>query len=198
MMSDKREYLSDSVGMSWEGNQFYNSEYYETPPCPQCGAAGDIVAPETVRSIIKKKYLQHLPNDRFYICKTDDCGIGYYTHREQIGIPWQTFKRQPWFKLGVEDKIICNCHSISEQQIIDRVIETKLVHVQDLMNDLGGRLKYNCEVMNPTGRCCNMDFYRTIMKALEVKEVLRSEGVERVDSINLKPSDPDSDPRTCC
>lgn len=74
-----------------------------------------------------------------------------------------------WFKKDADPKYICYCNQVTENQIIDAVLNNGAENIQDIIKLTGAMKKANCEVNNPLGKCCSPFIQSTIEKALKTK-----------------------------
>ncbi|MEG1254354.1 MAG: (2Fe-2S)-binding protein [Clostridium sp.] len=74
-----------------------------------------------------------------------------------------------WFKQDADPKYICYCNKVTEQEIIDAVINKGAKDMKDIIRLTGAMKNARCEVNNPLGKCCGSVIQETIDKALSIK-----------------------------
>ena len=104
--------------------------------------------------------------DHYYLCLTEDCDVVYYTscrnkvfHRQDVRFP-------VWFKNGASPKYICYCNLVTEEQIIDAVVNHQAGDIKDIARLTGAMKNGQCQIKNPTGKCCGPVILKTIRETL--------------------------------
>ncbi len=59
-----------------------------------------------------------------------------------------------WFKKDADPKYICYCNEVTENQIIDAIINKDAKNMKDIINITGAMKNGQCETKNPLGKCC--------------------------------------------
>ncbi len=130
--------------------------------CPVCGKRGEPVSLLTVMSLVKN------PSDvklaEYSICKTHDCDVIYFGEgskilKDQLKVPI-------WFKKDAEPVILCYCSNITDKDILKAMMELKTNDIEKILNHKGSRKPCECEINNPTGKCC----YNTIRNFISEAE----------------------------
>lgn len=130
--------------------------------CPVCGALGQPVPLETVKSMTRT----NMPAaDEFSVCMTADCNVVYFSrgtvfYKADIVVP------VAW-KDGTTPKYICYCNRVTEEEIIRAIIEDGAKTVGDVAKATGAMKNGQCIVNNPKGTCCHKDIERIIQRVLE-------------------------------
>lgn len=130
--------------------------------CPVCGASGQLVPLETVKSMVRSDIPEAEP---FKVCLTADCDVVYFS-------PGRVFRQSDvkvpiaW-KDGATPKYICYCNRVTEDEIIHAVVENGARTVDDVARLTGAMKNGNCIVNNPKGTCCHKDIEIKIKQVLE-------------------------------
>ena len=135
--------------------------------CPTCGEQGQKVPNQTVRHILKSKFMGKIGEKEYYLCMSPECDVGYYN--SEAVFDKLDLKVQIWYKKDANPKCACYCRKITEAEVTKTIFETSLTDAEEVMFHLRGEVKSNCKVNNPTGHCCHTVFNEMIKKALETK-----------------------------
>lgn len=125
--------------------------------CPVNGEKGRPLASETLRHLIHAATCSEIKNSGYYFCRSEECDTVYY-HPES----GQCFDKCDLIvRVGLketEDPVwLCYCFNISKKMIQEEI---------ELMGKSasGDRIRYEvaaknceCEIKNPSGRCCLAD-----------------------------------------
>ena len=65
---------------------------------------------------------------------------------------------------------ICYCNQVTEQQIINAVLDDGAKNIKDIIRLTGAMKNGKCEINNPLGKCCSPFIQETINKALKSKQ----------------------------
>lgn len=74
-----------------------------------------------------------------------------------------------WYKKDANPKYICYCNQVTEEQIINAVLNEGAKDIKDIVMLTGAMKKGKCEINNPLGKCCSPIIQETINKALKMK-----------------------------
>ena len=96
----------------------------------------------------------------------EECCVVYFN--TDLGIPYskQQVKVPIWFKKDANPKYICYCNQITEQQIIEAIINNGAGKLKDIIRITGAMKNGKCEMNNPLGRCCSPLIQEIINKEL--------------------------------
>lgn len=70
------------------------------------------------------------------------------------------------FKKDTNPKYICYCNQVTEQQIIDAMLHKSAKNMKDVIAITGAMKNGECEIKNPSGKCCGPDIQKIINKTL--------------------------------
>jgi len=130
--------------------------------CPLCGAIGQLVSTETVRSLVTGIAIS--PGDNFYVCLVSDCEAVYFSDNTVIRQGSVTVP--VGWKAGATPKYACYCNHVTEDQVISAVVDGGARTVGDVSRLTGAMKNGNCLLNNPKGRCCHEDIEILICRAL--------------------------------
>ncbi|MBO8127630.1 MAG: (2Fe-2S)-binding protein [Peptococcaceae bacterium] len=121
-----------------------------SPSCPECFMPGQRVPLKTVKHLVKDpSQLSGIAGD-FYICRTPDCKVVYYT--EDMRFTRDDVKVRVWYKEEDPSVPVCYCKNVSKAEILKHVTEMKCCSsLEDIQGHTGANTGKACAVMNPTG-----------------------------------------------
>ncbi len=136
--------------------------------CPICGKTGVPVENLTVEQMVKEEFVDELNDDDHWLCMSEECEVAYYTdsgrkfNTEDIKVPI-------WFKKDADPKYACYCNNITEEQVIDAVVNQGLGNMRDIIVSINGKARIRCKAKNPTGKRCTKVFNEAIKKGMDIK-----------------------------
>lgn len=108
-------------------------------------------------------------NTTHYLCPKEGCDVVYYNLDTNTTFDVNQVKVPIWYKNDASPKYICYCNQVTEKQIIDAVVNKDAKSIKDVLKLTGAMKNANCEINNPTGKCCSSVIQSTINKALQIK-----------------------------
>lgn len=129
--------------------------------CPICKNKAKEVSAVTIKSLVKKEYIQKLSSIRvFFYCQTPSCEVIYFKPNEIIR------QKQLIKEVGLKDwtnpSTLCYCFNWTKEKIEEEINEfgktNAIEDIREKMNTIG----CNCEIKNPSGKCCLKDVKKTI------------------------------------
>lgn len=120
--------------------------------------------------MIKKELRDQLDDDEHWLCMSKECEVAYYTgsgpkfNKEDVKVPI-------WFKKDASPKYACYCNNITEEQVIDTVVNKGLDNMKDIIVAINGKVRSQCKVKNPAGKCCTQAFSEAIRKGMDIKNL---------------------------
>ena len=127
--------------------------------CDRCKIKGKSVPLETVKALIKAS--ENLAGNAYDACMDLECDVIYYS-TEQVFTSSQVTVA-PWYKNFVEDKVLCYCHNVSQEDLDRLMREYPEEGYEALMDRFKGIHDSDCLHKNPLGKCC----HGTIKKYVE-------------------------------
>jgi len=135
---------------------------HETGDCPICGATGQSVPSETISHLVTG--VSTSPADEFYACLTSDCEAVYFSR--SIVVRQANVSVPVGWKEGSSSKYACYCNHVTEDQVIDAVLNGGARTVGDVSRLTGAMKNGNCLLNNPKGCCCHSDIQSLISRGL--------------------------------
>ncbi|NME64330.1 (2Fe-2S)-binding protein [Clostridium cadaveris] len=108
-------------------------------------------------------------DENYYICSNEYCDIVYYNSNYSSVFTKKDMKIPIWYKKDASPKYICYCNKVTEEEIINAVINDDAKDIKDIVKLTGAMKNVNCEINNPFGKCCSPHIKATINKALKMK-----------------------------
>jgi len=99
----------------------------------------------------------------------EECNVVYFNPDLGTSFSKRQVKVPIWFKKDANPKYLCYCNQVTEQQIIDAVINDGAKDMKDIIRLTGAMKNGKCEINNPLGKCCSPFIQETINKALNIK-----------------------------
>ena len=133
-----------------------------------CGKEGVLIPNLTVKAILKNDLKERIGPSDYHLCVDKECDVAYF-NTEQNFSTYDT-KRPIWYKRDADPKLVCYCNNITEQQVIEVVLNEGITEMQDVYRFINGRIaKSNCKYLNPSGKCCFQAFNNAKDKAIAFK-----------------------------
>lgn len=146
------------------GNEYDRSE--EVILCPACKKEGDHVKNVTVRHLVKKELIAKAGQCDYRICMNEKCDVAYYSEDLSIIFEKKDLKVPLWYKEDASPRYACYCSRITEEDVIRAVREQKLTEMNAIRKHYDPEAKCQCNVKNPTGKCCTNAFKEFVRSAL--------------------------------
>ncbi|MBU5436547.1 (2Fe-2S)-binding protein [Tissierella sp. MSJ-40] len=136
--------------------------------CPICHQISEKVKSITVKHLVSDNFLGEIVNEEtYYLCMNENCDVVYYNLNNESILDKKKVKVPIWFKGDANPKYICYCNKVTEEQIINAVINQGAKNINDI-NKLTGAMKNGkCMLNNPLGKCCGPIVLQTIKRALQ-------------------------------
>ena len=123
--------------------------------CPGCGSACMGVAMLTLYHQVRFPENQRLAYDSYYFCPSKQCPIAYFSVAGKI-VP----KHQLRTFQEIQNEKLCYCFDIYTNQYLFAITAN---HGESAKNFVIQRTKSGecaCEIRNPSGQCCLVNFKR--------------------------------------
>lgn len=138
--------------------------------CPVCSNEGILVKNITVKHMVLGELNEAVGNSDCFLCMNENCHISYFNNEFNIKINNWDLKATIWFKRDANPKFICYCNKVTEEQIIDAVVNKGAKNMSDIIELTGAMKNGKCETNNPLGKCCSPIIQEAIKKGLKIKE----------------------------
>ena len=113
--------------------------------------------------------LKQVGNDDYYLCMSEACDIVYYNQESGVRFSKKEVKVPIWFKKDADPKYACYCNKVTEEQVIDAVINNGAENMKDIVRLTGAMKNGQCERKNPSGKCCHAVVQAAIDKGKTIK-----------------------------
>lgn len=119
------------------------------PPCPICNGTGQNIRRVTVEHQVQPGV--EIEGDRFFLCITPDCKVGYYT-QDNVAIFQDQLINKIWFKNISPPIPICYCAGVTEEEILHHVAVAQCCStLDDIKKHTGANTGCECTTKNPAG-----------------------------------------------
>lgn len=153
----------------WANEQNITRVVEKNSLCPICNKEGTKVKSNTFKHIIIDEFADQINEAIYFICMNEDCDVVYFSPDLKTTYIKNMVKVPIWFKKDANPKYICYCNHVTEQQIINAVLNDDAKNIKDIIRLTGAMMNGNCEINNPLGKCCGPFIQETINKALNMK-----------------------------
>jgi bacterioferritin-associated ferredoxin len=138
--------------------------------CPVCNSEGIKVNNITVKHLVIDELADQVNGKSYFICMNEDCKGIYFSPDLKVLYKSNQVRIPVWFKKDACPKYICYCNQVTEQQIINAVLNDGAKNMKDIIRLTGAMKNGKCEINNPLGGCCSLFIQETINKAVNMKE----------------------------
>jgi bacterioferritin-associated ferredoxin len=137
--------------------------------CPVCEKQGTLVKGITVKHMVLDELTELVGDNNYYLCMDEECGITYYNKEIGVKFDKQQVKIPIWYKKDANPKYACYCSKLTEEQIINAVINEGATNMQEVLKITGAMNNSECQKNNPLGKCCHPIIQEAIDKGLSMK-----------------------------
>lgn len=124
--------------------------------CPVNGQQYSAVSLRTVLHQIRQPWQQRLTAQRYYFCDDPDCEVVYFGNDQHVILRHQ-LRQIVGQKSTAPDKPICYCFDI---RLTDILTQPHAAGLKSYVTAHTGNAVCDCEIRNPSGKCCLRDFPR--------------------------------------
>lgn len=137
--------------------------------CPVCGGDGKLVKNITVEHMVLDTMKEQVGDNDYYLCMNETCFNTYFNQESDIKFNKNEVKEPIWFKNDANPKYVCYCNKVTEEQILDAVVNKDAKNLNDIIAITGAMKNGKCEINNPLGKCCSPIIQEVINRGLEIK-----------------------------
>lgn len=137
--------------------------------CPLCNHLGVEVKNTTVAHLVKDELLDGVGKSNYFVCMNKECDVVYFNPYSDMFYGTEQIKLPIWFKEDANPKYICYCNHVTEEDIINAVVNDGAKDMKDIIRLTGAMKNGKCETKNPLGKCCGPIIQEIIGKVLNVK-----------------------------
>ena len=138
----------------WKSNESSTGTVEKIYACPVCSGHAQEVKSITVKHFVKESCIGTVEDGKYHICLNEDCHVVYFNLDQKNVFKKDSIKMPIWFKKDADPKYICYCNEVTENQIIDAIINKDAKNMKDIINITGAMKNGQCETKNPLGKCC--------------------------------------------
>ena len=120
--------------------------------CPVNGKSYPQVAMKTVLHHVTKPWQRNLAEQGYYFCNDPECGVVYFGEDETL-LTVADVRTTVGVKSTSADRPVCYCFDVSQ-----RDLDTQAETCRDYVIEKTRAASCDCEIRNPSGRCCLRDF----------------------------------------
>lgn len=126
-----------------------------TDSCPNCSKYGIAVSDVTIKSQLKKEYLETLADrSGFSFCKNPQCDTVYY--KDKLSFSQSCVRNKVTVKNDDPQTPLCYCQKLLKKDFFE-MIEAGEENIPAKLREIIARGKSFCEKSNPKGVCCTDD-----------------------------------------
>lgn len=135
--------------------------------CPKCGRKGRPVQNRTLEYLLREPNPRILARGPFFFCPTSDCEVVYFS-----GDGGPLFEKPDLaVRVGIkeiEDPIpVCYCFDHTRASVWEEIERTGRSTVVESVKRAVKEGRCECEIKNPSGRCCLGEVTQTVKQGLE-------------------------------
>lgn len=119
--------------------------------------------------MIHDELLKQVRNDDYYLCMNEECYVVYYNQELGVRFSKKEVKVPIWFKKDAELRYVCYCNKVTEEQVIEAVVNNGAENMKDIIKLTGAMKNGQCELKNPLGKCCHAVVQAAIDKGKIIK-----------------------------
>ncbi|SHJ75641.1 BFD-like [2Fe-2S] binding domain-containing protein [Paramaledivibacter caminithermalis DSM 15212] len=134
-----------------------------------CKGESEEVKEITVKHFVVNSLVNKVTEDTYCICLSEGCDVVYFNLEKDVIFTKHDIKIPIWYKKNANPKYICYCSKITEEQIVDAVINDGARSIKDIIKITGAMKNSNCEINNPLGKCCGPFIKEVIDKIMNIK-----------------------------
>ena len=126
--------------------------------CPNCRVLQKPVSYVTVLHHTRHPYNQELDEDRnYFFCRNSSCNVVYFDSNEE-SLAVEEVRGPIGQKMDTPSRPICYCFDVTEEQVLEELAQDGASITKEFVKALTSGKLCACEIRNPSGRCCLVDF----------------------------------------
>jgi len=119
--------------------------------CPANGSIYKAVPFKTILHHLKKPWRSNAKDQAYYFCDDANCDVVYFAEDDST-IKQNDLRTIVGVKQSSDDALICYCFDVSRQDALDDK------HIKHYVTEATKNKQCDCEIRNPSGKCCLKDF----------------------------------------
>lgn len=140
-----------------------------TSICKECGNKGNSVQEITLKSLVKEPKLEVIDHlDGFYYCETPSCMVVYFDNEQRVYLHKEDVKVRVGIKETESPIPVCYCFGWTQERIFEQIEQQGN---NTAVQEISAKVKAGeceCEIKNPSGRCCLGYVNKMVKKGLEL------------------------------
>lgn len=137
--------------------------------CPLCKKQGTLVKNPTIKHMVIGELQEQVGVNDYLLCMNEDCIIAYYNTESDMTFDKEQIKVPLWFKKDANPKYACYCSKVTENQVINAVLQDDATNMKEVLRITGAMNNSQCQKKNPLGKCCHQIIQDAIDKAQSMK-----------------------------
>lgn len=131
-------------------------EFPRLATCPVNGRAYRQVGRRTVLHHVQKPWQAQLRDQDYYFCTDPDCDVVYFGADQSV-IRRDAVRLSVGQKSTASDRTVCYCFDMTHADILGAQTDSGNA-CKTFVVELTRQSVCDCEIRNPSGRCCLKDF----------------------------------------
>jgi len=128
-----------------------SASYPKKSNCPKSGHECGAVQSTTIKHHLKHPWLWEKKSQGYYFCADPGCPVIYFGEDGSI-FEQSSLRTQVGVKQSGSDALLCYCFGVSKQDYLENTELIEFVKQETKSRSCA------CDVRNPSGRCCLIDF----------------------------------------
>lgn len=126
--------------------------------CPSCGVKQNFLPHQTLIHQLKNpKNIEVNPDIPYYFCRNSSCETVYFSPSQSSFSPDDL--RWPVGQKSTEpDRQICYCFDVTYDQVVKELARDGVSKTKEFVMAQTKLKNCACEIRNPSGKCCLVDF----------------------------------------
>jgi recombinational DNA repair protein RecR len=151
--------------METKKNDCCNPQFFTEDTCSICKQKAKDVSEITLSHMIKKEYQLKMESlNGFYFCKTSNCEVVYFKGTETI--KQDNLNKEIGLKDWANPSTVCYCFNWTKEKMNEEIlVGGKTTAIKDISSKMSTD-KCECEINNPSGKCCLKDVKQTIKELI--------------------------------
>ncbi|MFQ5640385.1 MAG: hypothetical protein ACE5IR_20590 [bacterium] len=136
--------------------------------CNVCGHKGKPVLKMTPEHLLFEQQASQLSDVQYHFCMTQDCDVVYFSNASGQYFRKQDVRVRVGSKESDDPIPVCYCFNFTQAKIFDEIRTTGHSTAAAEITQKVKAGKCQCEIKNPSGRCCLGEVNRTVKQGIEL------------------------------
>jgi len=120
-------------------------------------------------SMVLDELIEQVGINDYFLCRNEECDIAYYNAEANMSFNLNQVNVPLWFKKDADPKYACYCSKVTEEQVINAVLQDGAANMKEVLKITGAMSNSVYQKKNPLGKCCHQIIQVAIDKALSMK-----------------------------